>query len=466
MADPFDALRAPVVPVDPDPAFAAGLRARLARAIADRADEKGGRTVADNQPTQELPDVELEEWPPAAAATPAAAGVTITPYLAVAGASAALDWYAEAFGATVRGEPIVMPDGRIGHAEMDFGGALLMLSDEYPDIGVAAPVAGQGMPVTLHLEVADVDGTIRRAVSAGARLERRAADYEYGRNGVIRDPFGHRWMVSGQPAAAPSAPAPPATGSASAGELREGDLGYVSLWVPDVARAARFFGGVLGWEYEPASGPQGRRVAGRDLHHGLWGDQERSTLFCCFAVADVSAAARRVVDAGGTAGAPDRQRYGTVVDCVDDQGVPFALYEPPGGLAAAGAAGGPGGAAGGVVAGPPPNGTRQGDLAYVTMEVVDADRALAFYGHVVGWRADPGQVPNGWQIRDVAPMVGVHGGHEVATTVPMYRVDDVAAAVQAVRDLGGTASDPERQPYGITSLCVDDQGTRFYLGQL
>ena len=63
-------------------------------------------------------------------------------------------------------------------------------------------------------------------------------------------------------------------------------------------------------------------------------------------------------------------------------------------------------------------------------------------------------------------MVGISGGHALATTVPMYRVDDIARAVDRVRTAGGTASAPEAQPYGITSTCTDDQGTRFYLGQL
>jgi uncharacterized protein len=62
--------------------------------------------------------------------------------------------------------------------------------------------------------------------------------------------------------------------------------------------------------------------------------------------------------------------------------------------------------------------------------------------------------------------VGISGGHETATTVPMYRVDDIRAAADAVRAHGGTATDPQAQPYGITSTCTDDQGIRFYLGQL
>jgi|GEM_PF-202921 len=454
---PFRRMAAPVVPVDPDPEFAARLRARLAAAVEDPERAQTGGTA--------MPERRLEPWPPAASSTPPATGplavgATITPYLAVAGAGAALEWYAEAFGARLRGEPIVMPDGRIGHAEVDVDGAVVMLAEEHPEVGVAAPAAGQGVAVTLHLEVADVDGTIDRAVAAGARLERPAADYEYGRNGVLRDPFGHRWLVSGRAvtseAAAdePVADEPVASGRAGGG-LRHGDVGYVSLWVPDVDRATRFFGTVLGWTYAPASGGQGRQVAGRDLHHGLWGGQDRSTLFCCFAVADVAAAAGRVREAGGTATTPHPEPYGLVAECTDDQGVRFAVFQPPDGVAA-----------GDGAVGPPANGSRQGDVAYVTMEVVDATRAVAFYGHVLGWQADPGRTAGGWQVRDVAPMVGLSGGHEVATTVPMYRVDDVAGAVAAVRGAGGTATSPQPQPYGITADCTDDQGTRFYLGQL
>ena len=117
-----------------------------------------------------------------------------------------------------------------------------MLADEFPDIGHTAPTSDIGVHVTLHLGVEDVDSVIERAVAAGARLERPAADYEYGRNGGIRDPFGHRWIISAEPSTEPSSePVTPA--------LRHGDIGYVSLWVPDVERAARFFSSVLGWSY-------------------------------------------------------------------------------------------------------------------------------------------------------------------------------------------------------------------------
>jgi predicted enzyme related to lactoylglutathione lyase len=233
---------------------------------------------------------------------------------------------------------------------------------------------------------------------------------------------------------------------------RHGDIGYASLWVPDVQRAAVFFSTVLGWRYRASSGPAGRQVEGLSMHHGLWGGEPRSTLFLCFAVDDVDMAIARVRDAGGTAEEPTFEPFGRVSGCVDDQGVRFAVYEAPGGPATGPA--------------PAPNGSRVGDLAYVTMEVVNSARSRAFYASVLGWRFTPGRADHGWQVEDVAPMVGMHGGHAEATTVPMYRVDDIDAAVGRVRAAAGRATDPEVQPYGTTSECTDDQGTRFYLGRL
>jgi uncharacterized glyoxalase superfamily protein PhnB len=420
MPDPFDVLRVPTTPIDPDPVFAAKLRARLAHAL----DLPEGVTVSDLA----LGEGEVED-------VSGLSRAVITPYLAVSGARAALDWYREAFGARLRGDPIVMPDGRIGHAELDISGAPVMLSDEHPEIGVTAPLPGGGSQVTIHLQLDDVDGTIDRAVSAGATLERAAADYEYGRNGVVRDPFGHRWMVS-----APPVPA----------GLGHGDIGYVSLWVPDAEKAAAFFSSVLGWRYRPASGPQGRQVDGQKLPHGLWGGVEPATLFCCFAVDDVAEAVARVRAAGGIAEEPQAEPYGLVVGCTDPGGTRFAVFEPPGGTVAGHA---------------PRAATSQGDLVYVTMEVTDSAQAREFYGAVLGWRFSPGRVADGWQADDVSPLVGLWGGQPIASTQPMYQVDDIEAAVARVRAAGGTASDPEQESYGISAVCADDQGTRFYLGQ-
>jgi uncharacterized glyoxalase superfamily protein PhnB len=120
----------------------------------------------------------------------------LTPYLAVRDARDAISWYVEHLGAEVVEAPIVMPDGRVGHVELAIEGARLMMSDEHPDLQVEAPAPGRGAAVTLHLTVADVDTVVRSAVDGGADLDRGPQDTDHGRVAVVRDPFGHRWMVT------------------------------------------------------------------------------------------------------------------------------------------------------------------------------------------------------------------------------------------------------------------------------
>jgi predicted enzyme related to lactoylglutathione lyase len=444
MSDPFDRLRLDDAPIQPDPAFASHLRDRLSRALV----LPKGVTVSNLTIDQRVGHATGEARPPAIRGQ-----ASITVYLAVAGAQEAIAWYGDALGAALTGDPIVMPDGRVGHAELDVAGARLMLSEEHPEIGVVAPSVDGGATFTIYLSVEDVDEVIGRSVAAGAVLERAAADYEYGRNGVIRDPFGHRWMVSSEPEPEPEP-------SAGAG-LRHGDIGYVSLWVPDVGRAATFFAAVLGWRYEGGDSSEDRQVVGRrvsdhHLHHGLWGGVDQSTLFCCYAVDDVVAAAERIRAAGGTASEPHDEPYGRLVEGIDPGGSHFAVFTPPGGTVAGPATPhrqGEGGRQG-----------VQGDVIYVTMEVPDSALVRRFYGSVLGWRTSPGRVADGWNVEGVSPMVGLAGGLPKAATVPMYQVDDIRAAVGRVRAAGGTATEPEAQPYGITSEAADDQGTRFYLG--
>ena len=448
MADAFDVLRTPVSPAVPDPEFARRLRARIERALS----LPKGVTVSNLQLDIDANE-ELETEPESRsrrASMPMTSRASITPYLAVAGAARAIEWYTEAFGAELRSAPIVMGDGRVGHAEIEIGGALIMLADEFPDIGHTAPTQELGVHVTLHLSVEDVDQVIGSAVAAGADLERPASDHEYGRTGTIRDPFGHRWLISQEPAPSPTPPRD------TASSPRHGDIGYVSLWLPDANRGARFFSRVLGWNYAaPGSESRARQVQGLSLHHGIWGGVERATLFCCFAVENLETAIERVRSSGGTAGEPEQEPYGAISECVDDQGVRFAMFVPPGGVRRSDRSG----------EAERSTGSGQGELAYVTMEVPDSGRTRAFYGSVLGWRFAPGSVDDGWQVEDVHPMVGVSGGHDRATTVPMYEVENIDVAVEQVRAGGGTATPPESQPYGTTSTCTDDQGTRFYLGQ-
>lgn len=117
------------------------------------------------------------------------------PYLCVSDTGAAIVFYREAFGATEKFR-LTEPSGRIGHAEMAFGGMTLMLCDEYPEYRIRSASTLGATPVTLHLHVDNADAMIERAVRAGATLEQAPGDAFYGeRSGVVRRPFGHRWLI-------------------------------------------------------------------------------------------------------------------------------------------------------------------------------------------------------------------------------------------------------------------------------
>ena len=306
MSDPFDALRAPVTPVRPDPVFAARLRARLQRALLD---PTGGT---------------MTETAPAAAGqagTPAADIPlhTLTPYIEVADARRAVDWYTEVLGARRRGDPIMMPDGRVGHAELAFGDSVLMLSEEFPEQGLISPKAQTGHSHSVQLQVDDVDGTVRQAVEHGAELTRPPADHPYGRNAVINDPFGHRWMIWSVPAGA-AAPAAPAAS-------RHGDVTYITHEVADSQRARDFYAAVLGWSYSPGHIEDGWQVSGTTPMAGLSGGHQHATVVLCYQVDDIHAAVRRVRENGGQASEPSQRPYGLLADCADNQGTRFYLAQ-------------------------------------------------------------------------------------------------------------------------------------------
>ena len=122
-------------------------------------------------------------------------------------------WYQDIFGATMVSDPIVMPDGRIGHVELRIGDAVFMMADEFAEIDVLGPTSRGGTTVSFVINVPDVDTVYARAVDAGATAERPVADQFYGvRAGWLSDPWGHRWSISTPLAAVP-------------GRLAERDLG-------------------------------------------------------------------------------------------------------------------------------------------------------------------------------------------------------------------------------------------------
>jgi PhnB protein len=121
---------------------------------------------------------------------------TATPYLIVNNAAGAIEFYKKAFGATETMR-IVSPPGKVGHAEIRIGDSVIMLADEFPDMGARSPQSIGGSPASILLYVEDVDATFKRAVAAGAKVQRAIEDKFYGdRSGSVDDPFGYTWHIA------------------------------------------------------------------------------------------------------------------------------------------------------------------------------------------------------------------------------------------------------------------------------
>jgi PhnB protein len=119
----------------------------------------------------------------------------VTPYLIVDGGADAIDFYSTIFGFTERVR-MAMPDGRLGHAELQLGDSVIMLADPFPDMGIRDPKDIGGSPVAISIYVEDVDATFAAAIAAGATSLQPVEDKFYGdRAGQLEDPFGHRWNV-------------------------------------------------------------------------------------------------------------------------------------------------------------------------------------------------------------------------------------------------------------------------------
>lgn len=121
---------------------------------------------------------------------------TVTTYLAVPRLAEAMDWYNEVFGAETIGEPIVMDDGRIGHTELCFGDTVIMMAEEFPELGWVAPDTDRGAVCSLVIRVDDPFRTFDEAVVAGAKVDRPVAETDHGTIGWLFDPYGHRWGIS------------------------------------------------------------------------------------------------------------------------------------------------------------------------------------------------------------------------------------------------------------------------------
>jgi uncharacterized glyoxalase superfamily protein PhnB/predicted enzyme related to lactoylglutathione lyase len=343
--DPFDALRADSTPVPPPAHVEQRLRAQLDTELERLMTETTNHLTDHSQRAPRITaDVTVQN--------------TVTPYLCVAGAAAAIDFYVDAFGA-VEHHRMVGDDGRIGHAEIVIGSSRIMLADEYPEAGVLSPTTRGGTSTNFTLAATDatmLDAMFSRALALGATELRPVEDQFYGhRQGTLRDPFGHQWSISspidgfdddryqansrdaGFDVVRPDRPSPtsPTSRSHDTSDHQvdhqvkahvRGDLYYFTLQVPDLARAQRFYSSVLGWDFATADNghvtnitapPGGIRQVDDPGGADLW-----------FVVDDIHTAVAAVRSAGGTADEPVHYESGWSADCTDDQGVRFSLSVP------------------------------------------------------------------------------------------------------------------------------------------
>jgi predicted enzyme related to lactoylglutathione lyase len=316
MADPFSVLRAPVTPADPDPAFAARLRARLERAL----DLPEGVAVSDTGAI-------MQPHPAPAAATRRR------------GASDAADDQA--------------PGGARAPRQGDIGYASLQVPDAGRAAAFYAAVFGWEYEPSHHPRARQVPGAtppqglwggqprttlfcsyvVDDAVAAAARV--RAAGGQAG--DPVQRPYGlvadctdnqgtrfavHQYPAAGQPGAAAAGPA---------AAPRDGDLAYITFEVADSRLARDFYGAVLGWRFAPGSIADGWQVEGTTPMAGLSGGHAEATTVPMWRVADLQATVGRVRAAGGTAAEPRQEPYGLTADCTDDQGTRFYLGQFPAG---------------------------------------------------------------------------------------------------------------------------------------
>jgi len=121
---------------------------------------------------------------------------TLTPHLTVRDADAALEFYKNALGAEVL-HVARMEDGKVLHAGLRIGDSMLMLNEEFPEMGGLSPLSTGGTGVTIHIYTEDVDAAFNRAVSAGAQIKMPLMDQFWGdRYGMVADPFGHKWSLA------------------------------------------------------------------------------------------------------------------------------------------------------------------------------------------------------------------------------------------------------------------------------
>ena len=345
MADPFRVLRAPATPADPDPGFAARLRARLKRALdlpeGVAVSETGALRQPHPAPVAATRHRGVRDLPPGMTAGEARGGARAPRHgdvgyasLWVPDAARAAAFYAAALGweYAPAGEPgsrqvtgAAPPQGLWGGEPRSTLFCSYVVGDAAQAVARVRAAGGQASdpvarPYGLSADCVDDQGT-RFAVHQPTVAGTAGAAGPVTRGRVTRGRVTRgRVTRGGTPSGAD------AVGTARA---HDGDLAYVTFEVTDSRRARDFYGSVLGWRFAPGRVADGWQVVGTTPPMGLSGGHARATAVPMWRVADLRAAVGRVTAAGGTATEPRRAPYGLTADCTDDQGTRFYLGQFP-----------------------------------------------------------------------------------------------------------------------------------------
>jgi predicted enzyme related to lactoylglutathione lyase len=196
-----------------------------------------------------------------------------------------------------------------------------MLAGEFPEENHRSPRALGGSTVGLMLHVPDAEATYALAVEHGAEAVRPIRVDHGARGGTIFDPFGHRWFIQTN-IETEDIPVEDIAGR------RYGDVGYLTLRVPDGDRAREFYGALLGWRTDAGHQPGSFHISSITPPSGIAGGTEDTSVRLYFRVDDIEAAAAKVRELGGQVLAVTDYESGGNAECVDDQGLRFDLFRP------------------------------------------------------------------------------------------------------------------------------------------
>jgi predicted enzyme related to lactoylglutathione lyase len=226
-----------------------------------------------------------------------------------------------------------------------------------------------------------------------------------------------------------------------------GDLTYFWIPSPDPELGRAFYSGLFGWTLEPRSQGDGYHISSTTVYGGLVGGREGSRPFLYFAADEVRDAVNAVHELGGHAGEISEFSEGISADCSYD-GVEFGIFRPAGEWQ------------------PPPPSDSWGDLSYFTVPVRDAAEARAFYAAILGWEYEHDDIDAPYHhVLNVIPPGGLVTEDEGTRPRAYFRVEDIEASMQRVRDLGGEVGMPIESVTGVSTDCSDDQGIEFSLWQ-